>query len=78
VVLEDEDEIDIAIAAGALSPEDEARIRIAGKEAVALIQARKPPFNDTWINFEIPDRSPITLFPDGWQTEPAQLSDWPV
>jgi hypothetical protein len=74
----DEDEIDIAIAAGALSPEDEARIRIAGKEAVGLIQARRPPFDDSWINMTVPDRSPITSFPDGWQTEPAQLAEWPA
>jgi hypothetical protein len=74
----DDDELDTAIAAGALSPEDEARIRIAGKEVAALIEARKPPFDDTWIDWPIPDRSPIIAFPDGWQTEPAQLPEWPA
>lgn len=74
----DDDELDIAIAAGALSHEDEARIRIAGKEVVGLIQSRKPPFDDSTINLTIPDRSPITSFPDGWQTEPAQLVEWPA
>jgi hypothetical protein len=74
----DEDEIEIAVNAGALSPDDEARIRIAGKEVAALIEGRKPPFDDSWVKFPIPDRSPITTFPDGWQTEPAQLAEWPV
>lgn len=74
----DEDELDVAIAAGALSAEDEARIWGAGKEVVGLIEGRKPPFDDTWTTFEVPDRSPITSFPDGWQTEPAQLAEWPV
>jgi hypothetical protein len=74
----DEDELDMAIAAGALSAEDEARIRIAGKEVVGLIEGRKPPFDETWTRFQIPDRSPITSFPDGWQTEPAQLAEWPM
>jgi hypothetical protein len=73
----DEDELEMARAAGALSPADEARIWAAGEEVVALIEEREPPFDETWARFEIPDRSPIAAFPDGWQTEPAQLAKWP-
>jgi hypothetical protein len=73
----DEDELDMAVAAGALSEADVARIWDAGKEVVGLIDGRKMPFDQSWTTFEIPDRSPITSFPDGWQTEPAQLAEWP-
>jgi hypothetical protein len=71
----DEDELALAVAKGACTPEMAATIRRAGEHAAGLIEARKSPFDDEWTGWRAPDGWAISEIPDGWQFLPALLPD---
>ena len=72
----DEDELQMALDAGACTPEFASHIRRAGEEVVGLIESRKTPFDDEWTSWRAPDGWAITDTSDGWQNEPALVEQW--
>jgi hypothetical protein len=71
----DEDELALAVAKGACSPELASQIRRAGEDAAALIESKASPFDDEWIGWRSPEDWAIDTIPDGWQSLPALLPD---
>ena len=61
----------MALDAGACTTEFASQIRRAGEEVIALIEARKTPFDDEWTGWRPPEGWAIADIPDGWQTAPA-------
>jgi hypothetical protein len=72
----DEDELQMALDAGACTPEFASHIRRAGEEVVAMIASRTTPFDDSWLQWKPPPDWAIGEIPDGWQTTPALLDQW--
>ena len=72
----DEDELQMALEAGACTPEFASHIRHAGEEVVDLIKTRQTPFDDEWTAWRPPEGWAIETLPDGWQTAPALHEQW--
>lgn len=48
---------------------DEARlVRHSGDEVIARVEAREPPFDDTWIHWRPEPEWPVPALIDGWET----------
>lgn len=69
----DEDEFARAIELGLLSRDVERRVRAAGEEVVAMIEARRAPFDGRYEGWRPPAVLPHPAFPPGWQ----QVDDEP-
>lgn len=70
----DEDEFAQAQRVGLMDPEAAARVRAAGRAAVAEIRAWGPPYTDGWESWR-PDPSwSVPVLPQNWDAAPAQLA----
>ncbi|MFD6420036.1 DUF402 domain-containing protein [Streptomyces sp. NPDC060194] len=70
----DEDEFAQAQADGLMGPEQAARVRAAGRRAVAAIEAWAPPFGDGWERWRPDPHWPVPALPDDWDRTPAHMT----
>ena len=68
----DEDEFAAARDAGLMGEEQAARVRTAGREAVAAIRAWGPPFADGWDTWRPDPAWPVPELPDDWDRRPVR------
>jgi hypothetical protein len=52
---------------GLYTEADEQRIRRAGREVIALVEAAAPPFDDQWTDWRATPDLIVREVPDGWQ-----------
>jgi hypothetical protein len=64
----DEDELEWAAESGRFSVEDVARIRRAGADAVAMVEARAWPFDADWDRWLPPVGLPVPTLQPGWDS----------
>jgi hypothetical protein len=64
----DEDELDWAVASGRFSSKEVERIRQAGTDAVAVVEARAWPFDADWNEWLPPEGLPVPLLQSGWDS----------
>jgi predicted RNA-binding protein associated with RNAse of E/G family len=62
----DEDELAGAVDRGLFSAEEGREIRVEGGRAVAALERREAPFDDTWIDWQPDPRWPRPELPPGW------------
>jgi hypothetical protein len=63
----DQDEFARAIELGVVSREVERNVRAAGEEVIALIEARRAPFDGRYEDWRPPASPPQLAFPPGWE-----------
>ncbi|MCF6522003.1 DUF402 domain-containing protein [Streptomyces sp. JJ36] len=67
----DEDEFAQAQRAGLMDPAQAARVRAAGRQAVAEIRAWGSPFADGWEHWRPDPRWPVPRLPEDWDRAPS-------
>jgi len=75
--LKDEDELEVALAAGACSESEAAAIRSAAEGVTQLIVSGIAPFDESWRRWLPFPREAIGEIPDGWQATPELTNGWP-
>lgn len=62
----DEDEFAEAIEAGLFTDEEVVNVRSTAGQALEIVKANKPPFNDVWANWRPDESWQIPHLPDDW------------
>jgi hypothetical protein len=63
----DEEQLALMVSKGFYTIAEAEEIRQAGEEVVPLIEAGKPPFDDSWTNWWPAPDLVLGPIPDGWQ-----------
>jgi hypothetical protein len=74
----DEDELAMALAAGACSEAQAVELRRAVEEVVALIKSGAEPFDESWRRWLPFPREPLGEPPEGWRVPPSMEPNWPI
>lgn len=68
---QDEEEMVQLVELGIYSRSDSEELREVGREVLDLVSARKPPFDDEWIDWRPTPDLALGEVPDGWQFLPV-------
>jgi Protein of unknown function (DUF402) len=55
---------------GIFTPEESRRIRVHGEEVIAAVEARRPPFDGSWLDWRPPADWAVPEVHDGWEFHP--------